>query len=80
MSSKCWEVQDARNTIEHLDERMDNWLGKVHRNFLESVLDDNEALDFYEPDRWAIRRMFLLDSFSFVVEENRERKTIHLAL
>jgi len=30
------------------------------------------------PERWAIRRAFILDEFSFVVEDNGERKIMPL--
>jgi hypothetical protein len=66
--------RDARNAIEHLDERMDNWLRGDTRAFLECVFPDRAALNFLSQSRTAIRRALILDEMVFVTEGKAGRE------
>ena len=74
--------RDARDNIEHFDERIDNWIG--HRGtILEIVLDSRKALkrflreDTIVPDKPRIKRVVLLEEMIFISEK---RSTEHFEL
>jgi hypothetical protein len=63
--------RDARNAVEHLDERMDNWLNASasHKGILEGVFEDEQAFAFlYSFDSWIVRRVFVLAESLFITE------------
>lgn len=64
----------ARNAIEHLDERMDNWLRGSKTGFLECVFPNRAGLDFLDKSRWSVRRVLLLDEMVFVTEGKIDRE------
>jgi hypothetical protein len=61
--------RDARNAVEHLDERMDNWLSVEGKGFLESVFQNKEAYEYLDSERWLVRRVFLVDEAIFITQE-----------
>lgn len=63
----------ARNAFEHLDERMDNWLRTNKAGILESVFPDEASLHYLSAERWAVRRVLILEPFQFVSEERAGR-------
>lgn len=67
----------ARNAIEHLDERMDNWLRGGYTGFLECVFPDRAALDFLRGN-WCVRRVLLADEMVFVTQEASGRADTRL--
>ncbi|MGJ7462078.1 hypothetical protein ACR80S_13330 [Halomonas sp. MA07-2] len=69
----------ARNAFEHLDERMDNWLRTDKAGILESVFPDEAALRYFSAERWAIRRVLILEPLQFVSEERGGRTFTLLA-
>jgi len=71
--------RDARNAIEHLDERMDNWLSVEGKGFLESVFQNKAAYEYLDSDRWIVRRVFLVDEEIFITQEQDGPKEMSLA-
>lgn len=59
--------RDARNAVEHLDERMDNWLDAGHKGILESIFEEEKDFAYLSPDRWVVRRVFILAEWKSVV-------------
>ncbi len=70
--------RDARNAVEHLDERLDNWPSVEGKGILECVFENRAGYDFLEPDRWTIRRVYLIDEQIFITEETDGPKEMHL--
>ena len=70
--------RDARNAVEHLDERMDNWLEADGKGILESVYVNREEYDYLDKDRWVIRRVYLIDESIFITEERDGPKEMAL--
>jgi hypothetical protein len=64
----------ARNAIEHLDERMDNWLRGSKMGFLECVFPDRAGLNYLDKSRCSVRRVLLLDEMVFVTEGKTDRE------
>jgi len=58
--------RDARNAMEHLDERIDHWLADPAKGLLESVFQDRSAFNYLDPKRWAIRRVYLVEEDVFI--------------
>ena len=68
----------ARNAIEHLDERMDNWLQNGKTGFLECVFLNRAKFDFLDKSRWSIRRVLLLDEMVFITEGQSSQQEMAL--
>lgn len=51
--------RQARNSIEHLDERLDAWLDRPDLGCLESVFENRAAYDYLDHSRWMVRRVYL---------------------
>jgi hypothetical protein len=65
--------RSARNAIEHLDERMDNWLKGGHSGFLECVFENRKAFEYLRKDRYCVRRVFLMEEMVFVTQGETDR-------
>jgi len=70
--------RDARNAVEHLDERMDNWLESEGKGILESVCENREEYDYLDKSRWVVRRVYLIDESVFITEERDGPKEMAL--
>lgn len=70
--------RDARNAVEHLDERMDNWLDAGHKGILESVFEEEKDYAYISPDRWVVRRVFILAESLFITEERDGPKKMEI--
>ena len=68
----------ARNAIEHLDERMDNWLDAQDKGILEAVFESAVDFEFLSKDSWIVRRVFLLAESAFITEERDGPKQMPL--
>jgi hypothetical protein len=68
----------ARNAIEHLDERMDNWLKNGKSGFLECVFLDRAGFDFLDKSRWSVRRVLLLEEMVFITEGKNHQQEMAL--
>ena len=66
--------RNARNNVEHLDERLDNWLDHNSFNLLELVVDDRKGFEFVTLPRslpnstMFVRRLLILDEMVFVTQ------------
>jgi hypothetical protein len=70
--------RDARNAVEHLDERMDNWLEASHKGILECVFDEEKDFAFLSLDNWIVRRVFILADNLFITEEKSGLKRMSI--
>lgn len=70
--------RDTRNAVEHLDERLDNWLSEEEKGILECVFENRADYDFLQPDKWTIRRVYLIDEQVFMTEEKDGPKEMRL--
>ncbi len=60
--------RDARNNVEHFDERIDNWVRRRDQNILECVLPDRASYESRFRETWRIKRVLLLDELTFISE------------
>lgn len=60
--------RDARNAIEHFDERLDRCLENPEAGILQSVFSNRADYAFLNPDRWIVRRAYITDEDIFVTE------------
>jgi hypothetical protein len=66
--------RDARNAIEHIDERLDNWLDAGDCGILECVFESRKDLEYLDPKRWMIRRVFIVSEQVLITQEASGRK------
>lgn len=71
--------RDARNAIEHLDERLDNWLSVADKGMLESVFEKRADFEYLDLSRWSIRRVFLVSEEVFIIQEAGGPKEMKLS-
>lgn len=71
--------RDARDNIEHFDERIDNWVDKDPNTIIELVCDDREQFEYLHHRDTRIRRVLLQDSLIFITE-NRQGEMYELEL
>ncbi len=64
--------------MEHLDERMDNWLESEGKGMLESVYENREEYDYLDQQRWVVRRVYLIADSVFITEERGGPKEMAL--
>ena len=62
--------RNARNAVEHLDERMDNWLEASDKGILEGVFEAKDKCDFLDKEKWIVRRVYLIEEAVFITEED----------
>jgi hypothetical protein len=60
--------RDARDNVEHFDERIDNWIGG-DGTILEIVLDNRARFDYLKVDEKHVKRMLLQEELIFVSEK-----------
>jgi len=60
--------RDARDNIEHFDERIDNWVGNK-TTILEMVLDNREAYNFMRVNEKRVKRVLLQKELIFISEK-----------
>ncbi|MBQ1782665.1 MAG: hypothetical protein II007_03340 [Gammaproteobacteria bacterium] len=77
-SSSALNDRDARNAVEHLDERMDNWLTQEGKGILESVFPNRRAYDYLSKERWVVRRVYLVEEDIFITQESDGPKEMAL--
>ncbi len=77
-TSSALNDRDARNAVEHLDERMDNWLKTEGKGILESIYENREKYDYLDKQRWIIRRVYIIDESIFITEERDGPKEMPL--
>ncbi|WP_340104906.1 hypothetical protein [Rhodohalobacter sp. 8-1] len=65
--------RNARDNIEHFDERIDNWVGSEN-TILEIVLDNRRAFDYLDVNSKNVKRVLLQEELIFVSEKRDESK------
>lgn len=72
--------KNARNYLTHIDEKFDYWLNNQRSpsGLLEAVLPDRKAFDFYDKDRFFIRRVILMKELIFVYQSGPEIKEFEI--
>ena len=76
--------RNARNNVEHLDERLDLWIEAGDQRMLECVFVSREEYDFLNrPEarerRYFIKRVYLIDEDTFMSEGRNGLEEIDLA-
>lgn len=66
--------RDARDNVEHFDERLDNWVDDASPTFLEIVLDDREGYNYLRAAEKRVRRLLIADEMIFVSERKNKSK------
>lgn len=62
--------RDARNNIEHFDERIDNWIGNTNQNILEIVLQNRAGYEYMRVAEKRVKRVLILEELVFISEKN----------
>ncbi len=71
--------RNARDNIEHFDERIDNWVGQEGQTILEIVLDDRSGYHHLSADQKRIKRV-LLEKEMIFISENRNGSKLEIEL
>lgn len=76
--------RNARNNVEHLDERLDLWISVGGERMLECVFDSRESYDFRNRPEAGERRLFtkrvyLIDEDTFISQGQEGLEEINLA-
>ena len=71
--------RNARDNVEHFDERIDNWIGQEEQTILEIVLDDRSGYQYLGADQKQIKRV-LLEKEMIFISENRDGSKLELTL
>ena len=66
--------RDARDNVEHFDERIDNWIGTDNNTILEIVFPDRASYDFMSSGKKRIKRVLLLEELIFISEKKDGEK------
>ena len=66
--------RNARDNVEHFDERIDNWIGADTSTLLEVVLPNRTGYDFMNVDEKRVKRILLLDELIFISETRNADK------
>ena len=71
--------REARNNIEHFDERIDNWVSLDTNNILEIVLENRKAFEFIKGRKKRVKRLLLKEELIFI-SENKDSSQLELEL
>jgi hypothetical protein len=72
--------RDARDNVEHFDERMDRWIDKgSSHTVLEAVLPNRDAYEFLGNRNERIKRVLIMDRLTFI-SEARDSSKFELSL
>ena len=66
--------RNARDNVEHFDERIDNWIGADSSTLLEVVFPNRAGYDFMNVDEKRVKRILLLDELIFISETRNADK------
>ncbi len=67
--------RDARNNLEHIDERIDRWAQRGDTKIMEMVFDDRAGFDYIYESGGAIRRVLIAEEMIFISEDHEGRRT-----
>src|SRR5690606_9733225 len=65
--------RDARDNVEHFDERIDNWVGS-EAAIIEAVLDDRAGYDYLRVPQKRVKRVLIQKGMIFVSEKRDQTK------
>ena len=76
--------RNARNNVEHLDERLDLWMGAGEKPIIENVFDSRKDYDYLNPPeagerRKFTKRVYLIDEDTFMSQGQEGLEEIDLA-
>jgi len=60
--------RDARNAVEHFDERLDRCLERPDAGIMQMVFQNRSSYEYLNPDRWIVRRAYIVDEDIFITE------------
>lgn len=66
--------RDARDNVEHFDERLDNWAGDANPTILEIVLNNREGFDYMRVADKRVKRLLIASELVFVSERKNNSK------
>ena len=73
--TSCVLDRTARNNVEHLDERLDDWIEAGPNGMLEIVLDDRDAFEYLSESRpmtggapFFIKRVYIIEDGAFITQ------------
>jgi hypothetical protein len=66
--------RDARDNVEHFDERLDGWAKDASQTILEIVLSDREGYDYLRVAEKRVKRLLIVDELIFVSERKDNTK------
>lgn len=67
--------RDARNNLEHIDERIDRWAQRGDTKIMEMVFDDRAGFDYIYENGGAIRRVLIAEEMIFISEDHEGHRT-----
>lgn len=79
VSGSAFLPRNARDNLEHIDERIDRWVQGGGTRVLEMVFEDRIGFNYIAEDEGGIRRVLIKDEMVFV-SEDRNGKRIETAL
>jgi len=65
--------RDARDNVEHFDERIDNWIGG-RGSILETVLDNRAGYEYLRAAEKQVKRILIEDGLIFISEKRNQTK------
>ena len=71
--------REARDNIEHFDERLDNWVVEDNQTILEMVLPDQTGYDFLRIGEKRVKRVLIQDEMIFI-SEKKDKSQFRLCL
>ena len=72
--------RDARNALEHFDERIDQCIERPEAGILQMVFNDRAGYEFLAADRWVVRRAYIVDEDVFVTEGPKGKGRVEMPL
>lgn len=66
--------REARDNVEHIDERMDGWIGAEVQQIIEMVLDDRDGYEYIRANEKRVKRILIADELVFVSERKNNTK------
>ncbi len=72
-------LRNARDNLEHIDERIDGWVQRGDKKIIEMVFDDRDGFNYICKDDGAVRRVLIMDEMVFI-SEDRSGQRIETAL
>lgn len=72
--------RDARDALEHFDERLDRCIEQPNSGILQVVHGNRAEYQFLKPERWIIRRAYIADEDVLVTEGKKVGARVEMPL